>query len=189
MKKERKEGSFSERAIDFFEGKGFYIILFLCVAVIGVSGYVLFFGDTGAPPDPFEGLSTEEITGGYDEPWFDENYLANLDPDDTTPVAADAKITIDEPVEPVDSALMPSMEPPNLPPDAQTEPIFNPEPDPAEEPEPTPKPEPAKPMYVWPVSGTIITPFSKMLSCTTGRWATTARTPAWTSWPPSARKW
>ena len=27
---------------DFLEGKGFYIVLFLCVAAIGISGYYLF---------------------------------------------------------------------------------------------------------------------------------------------------
>ena len=31
-----------ERAGDFFAGKGFYIVLFLCVAAIGISGYYLF---------------------------------------------------------------------------------------------------------------------------------------------------
>ncbi len=33
---------FSERFGDFMEGKGFYIVLFLCVAAIGISGYYLF---------------------------------------------------------------------------------------------------------------------------------------------------
>ena len=31
-----------ERIGDFMEGKGFYIVLFLCVAAIGISGYYLF---------------------------------------------------------------------------------------------------------------------------------------------------
>ena len=31
-----------ERLGDFMEGKGFYIVLFLCVAAIGISGYYLF---------------------------------------------------------------------------------------------------------------------------------------------------
>ena len=31
-----------ERAGDFLAGKGFYIVLFLCVAAIGISGYYLF---------------------------------------------------------------------------------------------------------------------------------------------------
>lgn len=36
--------SFGEVLEAFFSGKGFYIVLFLCVAVIGVSAYVLFAG-------------------------------------------------------------------------------------------------------------------------------------------------
>ena len=32
---------FKDRASDFFAGKGFYIVLFLCVAAIGISGYYL----------------------------------------------------------------------------------------------------------------------------------------------------
>lgn len=36
--------SFGERLEAFFAGKGFYIVLFLCVAVIGVSAYFLFTG-------------------------------------------------------------------------------------------------------------------------------------------------
>ena len=33
----------------FIEGKGFYIVLFLCVAAIAVSGYYLFRGLMGEP--------------------------------------------------------------------------------------------------------------------------------------------
>ena len=33
---------FHQRVGDFLEGKGFYIVLFLCVAAIGISGYYLF---------------------------------------------------------------------------------------------------------------------------------------------------
>lgn len=38
-----------ERIGDFMEGKGFYIVLFLCVAAIGISGYYLF-SSIGADP-------------------------------------------------------------------------------------------------------------------------------------------
>jgi len=40
--KERK--SFGDQLEAFFEGKGFYIVLFLCAAVIGVSAWVLMMG-------------------------------------------------------------------------------------------------------------------------------------------------
>lgn len=45
MKKENKTGRTSLG--DFLAGKGFYIILILCVAAIGISGYFLL---TGADP-------------------------------------------------------------------------------------------------------------------------------------------
>ena len=40
---QQKHSGFMEKASDFVSGKGFYIILALCAAAIGVSGYVLFF--------------------------------------------------------------------------------------------------------------------------------------------------
>lgn len=43
---------------DFMEGKGFYIVLFLCVAAIGISGYYLFSGLTAQP----EGFGSEPLS-------------------------------------------------------------------------------------------------------------------------------
>ena len=37
---------------DFLEGKGFYIVLFLCVAAIGISGYYLISSLTPDEPAP-----------------------------------------------------------------------------------------------------------------------------------------
>ena len=48
---------------DFMEGKGFYIILFLCVAAIGISGYYLFQGLTG----PAGGFGPEATVSGQAE--------------------------------------------------------------------------------------------------------------------------
>lgn len=53
--------SFGEKLEAFFSGKGFYIVLFLCVAVIGVSAYFLFTGSK----DDVEGMS--EANNGYEE--------------------------------------------------------------------------------------------------------------------------
>ena len=38
-----QKGNFIQRALQFAESKGFYMILGLCVVAIGVSTYVLFF--------------------------------------------------------------------------------------------------------------------------------------------------
>lgn len=53
--------SIGEKLEAFFSGKGFYIVLFLCVAVIGVSAYMLFSGNKN---------DVEEVSGansGYSE--------------------------------------------------------------------------------------------------------------------------
>ena len=52
---------FHQRVGDFLEGKGFYIVLFLCVAAIGISGYYLFDSLTRDGPDA-PVAATAEIT-------------------------------------------------------------------------------------------------------------------------------
>ena len=52
-----KKRTILEKLGDFVLGKGFYIVLFLCVATIGISGYYLIRGMDGAPED------TEPVTG------------------------------------------------------------------------------------------------------------------------------
>ena len=56
--------TFGQKLEKFFTGRGFYIVLFLCIAVIGVSAWVLLFtdgkiddavvGNTLMPVDVFE---------------------------------------------------------------------------------------------------------------------------------------
>lgn len=48
---------------DFLEGKGFYIILLLCVAAIGISGYYLYSGLTAQP----EGFGDSAVVSGQAE--------------------------------------------------------------------------------------------------------------------------
>lgn len=50
--------SFGEKLEKFFAGKGFYIVLCLCVAVIGVSAYFLF-TDRGADVEEISGTESE----------------------------------------------------------------------------------------------------------------------------------
>lgn len=59
MKQKRTQ----HRVGDFMEGKGFYIVLFLCVAAIGISGYYLFSGLTG----PAGGFGSETTVSGQAE--------------------------------------------------------------------------------------------------------------------------
>ncbi len=49
---EEKKTTLLEKIGRFLGGKGFYIVLFLCVAAIGISGYVVFSGGPEDPVDP-----------------------------------------------------------------------------------------------------------------------------------------
>ena len=51
-----------ERAGDFMAGKGFYIVLLLCVAALGASGYYLFSGMTNDPGQAVSGPATVVVT-------------------------------------------------------------------------------------------------------------------------------
>lgn len=54
LKGKRSQGSFFDRVSGFFAGKGFYIVLILCVAAIGVSGYFLL-AETASDTRPVAG--------------------------------------------------------------------------------------------------------------------------------------
>lgn len=49
----------TQRIGTFFEGKGFYIVLFLCVAAIGISGFYLFNGLFNPAPQTLDTPSTQ----------------------------------------------------------------------------------------------------------------------------------
>ena len=50
-----------DRVSDFMAGKGFYIVLLLCVTALGASGYYLFSG-MSAPSRPVSGTVTVTVT-------------------------------------------------------------------------------------------------------------------------------
>ncbi len=134
---ENKKG-FGESLEAFFAGKGFYIVLFLCVAVIGVSAWVMLAG---------EGTVVEEKSG------LDMSVsVANEMPEDipvmkpqTTPASVMEEAPEQSVIEPepdfVETSVMEE-------PETFTE---------------TAKPENAAPVsdfFVWPVSGEIENPYS-----------------------------
>lgn len=51
-----------DRVSDFMAGKGFYIVLLLCVTALGVSGYYLFSGFGQEPAEPVSGQVTVVVT-------------------------------------------------------------------------------------------------------------------------------
>lgn len=62
MQNDRKGPDVWQRVGDFLASKGFYIVLFLCVAVIGVSGYFLLTGQDQTPQQPVAGNATVVVT-------------------------------------------------------------------------------------------------------------------------------
>ncbi len=70
---------------DFMAGKGFYIVLFLCVAAIGISGYYLFSG-LFAEPEGF-GSEPSSVVSGQAELEGDQN--PGQQTEETTPPAQD----------------------------------------------------------------------------------------------------
>ena len=67
------------------EGKGFYIVLFLCIAAIGISGYYLFSG-LFAEPEGF-GSEPSSVVSGQAELEGDQN--PGQQTEETTPPAQD----------------------------------------------------------------------------------------------------
>lgn len=121
-----------DKILNFFEDKGFYIILFLCVAAIGISGYVLFFSPAEDPSDPLDGYVYHPIESG------DSSSVSASQPVSDVPVAETKPKTND------------SLKPP-----AKTENKTS------STPKQTPKSDKkAAPLFVMPVKGTIIKPFS-----------------------------
>ena len=98
MKQKRTQ----HRLGDFMEGKGFYIVLFLCVAAIGISGYYLFSGLTGAAggfgSDPAAAVSGQ-VEMAKDQP--EKNQPEKKTPTDQNPgkdQAAEDAAKTEEPV-------------------------------------------------------------------------------------------
>ena len=129
----------------FIEGKGFYIVLFLCVAAIAVSGYYLFRGLMGEPTavdrDPIAAVSAP---------------MDGQDAADPTPATPTPKTP-----EPAASSAATQ-------PDAQDQPK-------QEEPAPPNEEAAASTAYVWPVQGEVERDFSLEVfayDATMGDWRT-----------------
>lgn len=130
-----KKHNAAQRVIDFFEGKGFYIILFLCVAAIGISGYVLFFAGFGETPD------TQPQDYLLEEPDWTPQPIEDMTQDAAVAAGGKAEVVIE------------TMEPsPSRAPAVTVKPSATPAPSAAA--------KPVKSPYVWPVKGRIAVPFA-----------------------------
>lgn len=145
MKQKRTQ----HRLGDFMEGKGFYIVLFLCVAAIGISGYYLFSGLTGAAGG-FGSDPAAAVSGQVE--------MAKDQPEKKTPT--DQNPGKDQAAEDA----------------AKTEEPVKKEENPAPQKETTPNEETAaSTAYVWPVQGEVARDFSLEVfayDATMGDWRT-----------------
>jgi murein DD-endopeptidase MepM/ murein hydrolase activator NlpD len=152
----RERKSAARRVGDFLAGKGFYIVLFVCTAVIGVSAWVLLFSDgTGDRADVASYTDTSATTGGA---------VKSPDATDVTHPPSSAE-------KPAFSLSTPKPSPtPNPAPTQKPMPAPKPTPSPTPSPAPTPKPTPnagdnhentgtAKTVkdltFIWPVAGDV----------------------------------
>lgn len=148
-----KNRSFLNKLGDFAMGKGFYIVLFLCIATIGISGYYLLktvVNDTRA---------TAPVGGG-----------ASV----TIPDQSTAKPTVPSPGVKDDTPVTPARPSPSTKPAAQPD---DPEPvkDDAPQPDTQPSKETLSKVFTWPVQGTVLRDFSVetlSLDPTLGDWRT-----------------
>lgn len=129
--------TWTDRLGDFVAGKGFYIVLFLCIAAIGISGYYLF-STLGSGTEDTTASGPVQVT--------------------VTPVPATTPVPTPTPNKPVLTPV-PSAEPVQ---EAEVKPAPTAAPSAAPTPTPTaaPAPSAAAAAYVWPVEGEIIRDFS-----------------------------
>lgn len=134
-----RKPTFAENLQRFIEGKGFYVVVLICVLAIGVSGfYLLQSMNTGAGADTPVNASAQVVVTPTPKP----SASAPASPSPT-------------PSEPV----LPKVTPP-----AVTSPSPSPSPSPSASPAPsTPPPAPSRPaalVYTWPVKGELLADFS-----------------------------
>jgi murein DD-endopeptidase MepM/ murein hydrolase activator NlpD len=145
LKKMNSQRNNHSKVADFFIRKGFYIILFLCVVAIGISGYVMITAGR-APAEPYEPVSVPP--------------MPTVAPVETPPppiptIRPTMRPIIDaEPYEPAVPVLAPE---PYEPADDEQN-IYD-EPAAAQPPAPLPTPTPA-PVFVWPLAGEVLRIFS-----------------------------
>ena len=132
----------TERLGDFVLGRGFYIVLALCVAAMGVSGYYLMRSASGiAREDP-----AKSVAGAASVPAPEGG--------GATPVRPDPKPAVPTPPADKEDDPKPGKTEPEGTEPAKTEPApirVKPE---------TPSPKPAPAVYTWPVKGEVLRPFT-----------------------------
>ena len=127
----KRNHNFLERVAQFVSGKGFYLVLLLCVAAIGVSGYFLMRSILGTGEEP-----AEAVAGNTQMPQITASAAPSAGP----------------------SATPTGSPPPRAAPSAA--PSVQPSQQPQETAAPEISQKPAALVFTWPVNGAIIASFS-----------------------------
>jgi murein DD-endopeptidase MepM/ murein hydrolase activator NlpD len=135
----QKKKSFGDKLEAFFAGKGFYIVLFLCVAVIGVSAWIM-----------LDGKKTD---------------VENIKVDNVTEIESEAEIPLVEPIapeneEPVMTETEPEEETATETGGEAAATVQEVEIEESEETAAWTEPVLVQPMFVWPLAGEIEVPYS-----------------------------
>ena len=163
--------SFSAGVESFINGRGFYIVLFACIAVIGVSAWILLFSQFGADSDGDEDYApvmadmSEEMTDTdssfADDAWSEKTGTAVAEA--VRPVKVPELKTVEEKEEPVRDG-------------GESGASANAIPDETDEPESGAETISAEKLtFIWPVSGSITAEYSPdtlQYSKTLGDWRT-----------------
>lgn len=163
MSNKNRKGGF----IDFLAGKGFYIILILCIAAIGVSGYMLLFSNKSSPEKTPEYLNDSVNS---DDTVLDRVPMPTIPSTSPKPNLDNALTRDDIPVAAITS--IPTIPPKVTPtPKATATPSSTPSATPSATPKPKPKAAPSS--FVWPVKGAAVNAFSSddlVFNRTMGDW-------------------
>ena len=140
----KEEKNVLQKIGDFLAGKGFYIVLFACVAVIGVSAWILLFSDSGS-----EGAYVGEVISVKEDDTGIFEYDANFGGDSA--MAEDDKEVFAQQPEvkptPPEKPALPSVSPSSV-----KETVSEPEKEPGND----ENAEPAKALtFLWPLIGTV----------------------------------
>jgi len=144
----KRKPSTWERFADFVSGKGFYLVILLCVAVIGVSGYFLVRSFTVGTEDP----AAAAAAGSTQLP--DAGGLASARP---SPSAVTGPSPAVSPTPALAASPSPAPSPRSTP---APSPSASAAAQPSEDPQPAPSRKPAALVFTWPVNGPVIASYS-----------------------------
>ena len=152
-----KKPNVFEKIGSFIAGKGFYLVVLVCVAAIALSGFYLVRS------------VQDNLTGDEDQPVGGTAALPSPSPSITPSVSPNPALT---------PKPSPSMTPKPAPsPSASPSPSVKPSPSVSTAPSPSPVPSPAALVFTWPVNGSIISDYSVdalSYDVTMGDWRTHA---------------